>query len=128
MNGRDALRVRAVLGRRVWGPPEEFGPDGWILSTLDRGPAGGTVIVSDGPAVLGDPTDYRHASLSWGDRTPSYADLALLHRAVWGESGWSCQVFVPFAEHVNIAATALHLWGAPSGRRLLPPFGDGTTI
>lgn len=77
-----------------------------------------------------DPTEddlWLHASISHGGEPLTYADLTLLHHAVWGPAGWSYQVFAPESEHVNIYE-ALHLWGRLDGRKELPNFGALGTI
>lgn len=126
MRGLDALAIRRSLGRHEWGVPQEFGPDGWRLDRID---GGARVIVTLGPAdPADDQTDWIHASVSRRDRAPDYEDLTALHAAVWGRDGWSYQVFAPAADHVNIHPYALHLWGLPDGRPLLPNFGALGTI
>ena len=126
------LGLRRALGREDWGVPERFGPEdtsdpeygdtqGWVIRRKDKS---AVIIVTLGPT---DPEDlgtpWVHASISRPDRTPDYADLVTLHRAVWGEGGWSYQVFAPASEHVNIHQNALHLWGRPDGSAILPNFG-----
>lgn len=135
----DALRLRAVMGRDAYLPPTEYPPDGWRLIHRD---GDGTVLVScadygaddlllTGPtgaalaAELLRTTPLRriwitHASMTRRGRVPSYDDLCRLHRAVWGDTGWSYQVFAPPAAHVNIHEHALHLWGRLDGEPLMP--------
>lgn len=122
----DGLEVRRKLSPSRWGVPIPFGPDGWkLLCRLEKG----SIIITTSPLPLGtDDTEYTHASVSFADRMPTYADLATLHRAVWGEQGWSYQVFAPKADHVNIHGTALHLWGRADGRPMMPNFGILGTI
>lgn len=82
-----------------------------------------SVIVS---AVLFDDVDYVHASVADQDQMPTYDDLCLLHRAVFGD-GYAYQVFAPREQHVNIHQYALHLWGRADGALVLPEFrSDGT--
>lgn len=114
----NALSIRKRLGRKDWGAPVEFGPDGWRWwHTSGDGQA--IVSVSDLPD---DPRQWIHASISFKRHTPSYEDLTLLHEAVF-EDRYAYQVFAPPSEHVNIHPNALHLWGLLSGERPLPNFG-----
>lgn len=122
----DALRIRQALGRRWWGPPEPFdvpglhlGPYGWVIP---HKAANGHVIVT--PSVEDD-EEWIHASMAFEDRLPTYDEMKLLHRAVFGD-GWAYQVFAPPAEHVNIHANALHLFGRLDGAAVLPDFTRGT--
>lgn len=64
-----------------------------------------------------------HASWAGPGRVPNYEEMLLLHRAVWGEDGYSYQMQVPTSSHVNIHPNALHLWGRMDGLALLPDFG-----
>ena len=118
----DALRLRRVLGRTVYGPPVPFGEDGWRLVRVD---GEGAVIVTVADQV--DGVEWVHASISRRDVDPSYADLKLLHRAVFG-GGWAYQVFPPQSEHVNIHDHALHLFGRLDGAPALPDmtYGSGS--
>lgn len=125
----DATAIRRRLGRKSWGVPSRFGPAGWIFQSLDQAPAArGSVIITLG--YWDDDqggAEWVHASISWLTRMPSYDDLKLLHQAVWPD-GYAHQVFVPPAQHVNIAGHALHLWGREDGARVLPEFGHAGTI
>jgi hypothetical protein len=104
-----------ALGRDDWSPPEPFGPDGWLFLRKDHNQS---VIIT--AADYGDGIVWVHASMA-GD-PPSYDDLVLLHRAVFGD-GYAYQVFAPRDKHVNIHSTALHLWGRLDGKPVLPEFG-----
>lgn len=115
----NALQIRRVLGRRDWDPPHRFGPDGWRL--LHRGRSSSVIVT----AADHDGLYWVHASIAHVDRMPSYEDLKLLHRAVFG-SGWAYQVFAPPSDHVNIHEFALHLFGRLDGAAALPDFTDGT--
>lgn len=117
----NALDIRRRLGRQNFGPPRDFGPSGFVYDGL-REPL--RILVSQGPAPEGgDPEDWLHASISHRDRMPSYDELQMMHRAVWGETGWAYQVFAPLANHINIHERVLHLWGRVDGRAELPNFG-----
>jgi hypothetical protein len=120
----DPLRIRSVLGHKQWSVPTEFGPDGWYLIRHDYTAA---VIVT---AAEHDGIEYIHASIATADgkTMPTYEDLVLLYRAVFGTAGYAYQVFAPASEHVNIHPTALHLWGRADGRPCLPEFGSMGTI
>lgn len=116
----DGLRIRRALGRREWGPPRVFGPDGWVYQRRDRT---ASIIVS---CSEHDGVEWLHASIARPDRTPDYDDLRLLWEAVFGD-GWAYQVFAPTAEHVNIHEHCLHLWGRADGGPALPVFAvDGS--
>lgn len=112
------LAIRRSLGREAWGPPAPFGPDGWTLVRRDRT---GSVIVT---VADHDDEDWIHASIARADSMPTYDDLKLLHRAVFGD-GWAYQIFAPSTEHVNIHQYALHLWGRLDGNPVLPNFTRG---
>jgi hypothetical protein len=130
----DALAIRRRLGRTMWAPPVEFGPDGWMFEAYEPGTrivgpvAWLRILVSLGPVpgADGEPDpdegDWVHASIFRRDEVPTYQDLVLLHAAVWPD-GHAAQLFVPPSEHINIHDRVLHLWGRPDGRRLLPNFG-----
>lgn len=114
----NALQIRRVLGRGNWTTPVPFGPDGWTLVELN-GYASVIVTVADA-----DGEEWIHASFARDDRMPTYADLKLLHAAVFGD-GWAYQVFAPPSDHVNIHEYALHLWGRLDGAPVLPNFAEG---
>ena len=103
-----------------------YGPSGIALTVMMPDGRMGSIIVSQSDA-LGDPTEYLHASISLPP-IPTYEDLALLHRAVYGRRRWAYQVFAPEDEHVNLRADALHLWGKASGEPMMPNFGALGTI
>lgn len=117
----DILSVIRILGKKAWGTPRPFGPNGW--QTI-RQSDGASVIISVGTF---DGEQWIHASIAHQDHTPSYEDLVLLHRAVFGER-WAYQVFAPTESHVNIHPYALHLWGRLDGTNQLPNFGKNGTI
>jgi hypothetical protein len=120
----NALAIRRGLGPANYGPPEALGADTWRYTRKDRT---GRVMVSLCP-YEDDAAVWIHASISWLDRTPSYEDLKLLHRAVFGDRH-AYQVFVPSDEHYNHHEYCLHLWGRLDGTRALPDFaGPGGTV
>lgn len=124
----DVLRLRQTLGRDVYGPPVPWGVNGWLLRGTKDGTRG-SVVVSATPGL--DPehpaTEWVHASISWDDRDPTYAELADLHKAVWRD-GYAVQVFVPPRFHVNFHEHALHLWGRLDGKPIVPEFSLGGMI
>lgn len=111
------LAIRQGLGRLNWGKPTAFGPDGWLFIHND----GRTVIVTCTPF---EGHEWVHASITRPSETPTYEDLKLLHKAVFGD-GWAYQVFAPTVEHVNIHPFALHLWGLLDGKPVIPNFTNG---
>lgn len=115
----DALKIRRKLGRHDWGAPKRYGPDGWAFPGLD---GQSSIIISCAPH--GD-ADWVHASMAHRGWMPTYDELKMLHRAVFGD-GWAYQVFPPPSDHVNIHEYALHLFGRLDGRSALPDFTDGT--
>ena len=113
----DILKIRRRLGRDIWMPPTEFGPDGWRMVTRHGYES---CIVT---AANHDGVEYVHASIANAHQMPLYEDLVELHYAVWGDNGYAYQVFAPRAAHVNIHEHALHLWGRLDGAPVLPEFG-----
>lgn len=104
MSSLNALAIRRRLGRKDWNAPKPFGPDGWsFLHFLGAG----SILIT---CASHDGDDWVHASIAWGERMPTYADLKMLHAAVFGD-GWAYQVFAPPSDHVNIP------------RHTLPPAG-----
>lgn len=132
MSDLDPAAIRLRLnrsGEHKWEQPRRFGPLGFIFET-EYGQDRARIIVSDGPEPddeSDDPSLYwRHASIA-RDHMPSYADLVMMHKAIWPE-GFAYQVFADASEHVNIHSFALHLWGYPDGRAILPNFGKFGSI
>jgi hypothetical protein len=111
---------RLHSGPEVW-DVRAHGPDGWSFTSPDRH---ASVIVSCADFGAGE---IVHASVA-RDTPPSYADLVALHRAVWGDTGYSYQMFVPTKYHVNIHPNCLHLWGRLDGQPIaeLPVLTEGT--
>lgn len=128
-NCMDPLRIRNVLGRKEWYPPEMYPQhsnqpgQGYQFDSRD----GRRILVT---AWREDGADWIHASISHHDAAamPTYDDLKLLHRAIWGGVGHSYQVFVPEDKHINIRSNVLHLWGKADGQPVLPDFGKYGTI
>lgn len=125
----NALEIRKALGPKLWGPPRLMPPDGCQLVAKD---GDAKVIVSGFYESwffdVANDTGWIHASISRSSGIPSYDDLVMLHRAVWGEAGVAYQAFVPPSQHINIHARALHLWGRADGQAVLPNFGKFGTI
>lgn len=118
----NGLHLRRALGRDKWGPPIPHGPDGLKLLHVD---GMSSVVVS---TASFDGVEWTHASMTGPERVPTYEELCQLHRAVWGESGYSYQIQVPADQHVNIHPYALHMWGRADGSPVLPEFGKYGTI
>lgn len=116
----DGLLIRKRLGKDEWSPPIPHGPDGFhYYSLTSDGPRVAYIIVT---GWYHDHAGWLHASMSRPESVPSYDDLVLLHRAVWGATGYSYQVFAPVGDHVNIHDRCLHLWGRADGSPRLPNF------
>jgi hypothetical protein len=115
----NALLVRRLLDREDWAAPTPFGPNGWLFNHLN---GNGSIVMTCHTHDDGD--EWIHASIAWADHMPTYTDLTLLHRAVFGDR-WAYQIFAPTAEHVNIHNYALHLWGRHDGKPGLPNFTQG---
>lgn len=119
----DGLLLRRIMGREAWQPPVPFGPDGWRMDSRE---GGGRIIATCSPATDPDGVvaEWVHASISWPDHDPTYAELKQLHRAVFFRGpAYAYQVFLLGADHVNIHPHALHLWGRLDGQAVLPEFG-----
>jgi hypothetical protein len=119
----DAINKRLRQLDRTWDKATAFGEDGWFITGAHKG-----IIVSlDDTSDPG--TEWLHASFSYQmpSRMPSYNDLKLMHRAVFGD-GHAYQCFVPPAEHVNLTGNVLHLFGRLDGKPVLPDFGRHGTI
>lgn len=114
------LAIRRTLGLDRFLPPEEFGPDGWRLVGTERTES----VILSAFRLADDDTDWIHASWAGPGRVPSYEEMILLHRAVWGDTGYSYQVQAPVAQHINIHPNALHIWGRRDGKSILPEFGS----
>lgn len=124
----DRLNERAIIERIGHaGTARDFGIPGYGLQ-FDFARQDTRIIVTLGAAGPEDRDDRVHASISHTDQMPTYADLVMLHHAVWGTTGYAYQVFVPEEFHVNIHANALHLWGLLDGSPELPRFGLGGSI
>ncbi len=108
-----------------WADQEQFGPSGvHMLVTLPVGRQGSVIITQADHGGI----EWIHASVALADSMPTYADLATLHRAVFGRRRWAYQLFAPQTDHVNIHEHALHLWGRADGLPSLPNFGARGSI
>jgi hypothetical protein len=124
----DAIDIKAIdrrlnPDRRMWDKPERWGDDAWFIT----GPHQCIIVSLDQASDPG--TDWIHASISYQmrSRMPSYNDLKMLHRAVFGDAP-AYQCFVPEGEHINQTHNVLHLWGKLDGKPALPNFGWLGTI
>lgn len=117
------IDVLRVLGKKVWTNPKPYSPDGWAVVRQEDG---SSIIIT--VARHEDGNEWVHASIAHKDRTPTYDELALLHKAVFQGKGWAYQVFAPDTDHVNIHPFALHLWGRLDGTNPIPNFGKNGSI
>jgi len=122
----NGLRLRKALGRHSWQAAIGHGCCGWRIDAVDAGTR--IIVTGDHASGHAEGVNWIHASISHPDEMPEYEDLKMLHRAVFGPDRWSYQVFAPEAEHVNIHAHVLHLFGRADGRPALPNFGRFGTI
>lgn len=125
-NKVDILAIRKRLDPVLWRPAKPYGDEGWIIDDVL-----GTQRIIVSYHGVWDGAEWVHASISnrEADRgLPGWADTSYLHRAVWGEGGWSYEVHPPQANHVNIHPRALHLWGRLDGKPALPDFAPNGTI
>ena len=114
------------FGSAQIGRPQAFGSCGFTVRLFaSSGVCNGSVIVTQADH---DGVEWIHASIARENVFPSYADLARLHKAVFGPRRFAYQVFATDERHVNIHAKALHLWGRADGRNVLPDFGQFGTI
>lgn len=118
LNALNILQIRRLLGRSNWSTPAPWGADTWKMTRLD---GTGSVLVS---VSMHDGIEWVHASVARPSSMPTYADLKMLHAAVFG-TGWAYQVFAPPSDHVNIHKYALHLFGRLDGKAALPDFTEG---
>jgi hypothetical protein len=122
----NGLTLRARLDRKRWAVPEPHGCCGWRVDNLLRNRR--VIVTGDHASESEEGVNWVHASISRKADMPTYDDLALLHRAVFGEEGWAYQVFAPARQHINIHEHVLHLFGRADGERVLPDFGRHGTI
>lgn len=118
----DGTHLRAVMGRKLWQPAQHWGCCGWAMASRPRGSS--VIVTAD---HVTDAVDWLHASVAHRDHMPTYQELTQLRDGVFGD-GWAYQVFAPRAEHINLNAYALHLFGRADGTRVLPDFGRLGTI
>lgn len=104
---------------------DSFGPRG-VTMRVQRTSDGeyGSIVITQAPRSDGN--EWLHASLAWRNVMPSYDELQLLHRAVFGRRRYSYQVFAPESQHVNIHEHALHLFGRVDGTDALLDFTEGS--
>jgi hypothetical protein len=119
LNWLDVMRERGWTVTNQW----FMGPAGVSVAITTADGRRGSVVVSDAEYPEYDDQWIMHASVSFPDSDPTYADLVTLHRAVFGRKRYAYQCFVPESSHVNIHEHALHLWGRVDGRPMLPDFG-----
>lgn len=120
----DGLMLRRRLGRKDWGVPLRRGCCGWSIDGLSDASLRRIIVTADHQS---DGVNWIHASISGQHGMPTYEDLKLMHAAVFGDR-WAYQVFSPPAQHINIHAHVLHLFGRVDGVCALPDFGRFGTI
>lgn len=98
----------------------KFGPCGFMLRVVTDKNEHGSIIVTQADYPEEEGVDWLHVSLAYATRPPTYAELVLLHRAMFGRHRYAYQVFAPDSFHVNVHPNALHLWGRVDGRPELP--------
>lgn len=106
---------------------EPFGPSGIHIRFKEDPPVNtsrGQIYVTQSDVSDDHTVEWLHASISFPDKVPEYADMAILHRAVFGRKRYSYQLFVPESSHINIHPNALHLWGRADGKPVMPDFGQ----
>lgn len=110
------------------------GPMGVLmrLAAPRRGLIGSLIATQSNYPFDKDPlTEWLHASIAWNDVMPTYGDLQMLHRAVFGRRRYAYEVFAPESAHIDGSVRdglpaheyARHLWGKVSGEPALPDFG-----
>jgi hypothetical protein len=136
LNIRRALKEHDDDKGRHWEVPTEFGSDGWRIQATNAGFPVAEVRCTVSEHEVTHPDDgyyidlthveIIHASIVVLARMPSYEEMVLLHKAVFGKNRWSYQVFAPEASHVNIHEGALHLWGRLDGKPMMFDFSSAT--
>jgi hypothetical protein len=127
------VKILTAAGVEVAGVAP-LGPMGVVLTVRHHARAltGSLIATQTNHPQAADPlAEWLHASLAWEAEMPSYADLVLLHRAVFGRKRYAYQVFAPQHKHINGSVRdglpahehALHLWGKVNGTPVLPEFG-----
>lgn len=113
----DKRDTRRMLNRHYAGGWElaDLPVPGLVAAFVQR-PSGRSIVVSVMPGDDGH--DWVHASTAHPSQMPTYDDLKVLHRAVFGDR-YAYQAFVPASEHVNFHEFALHLWGRYDGADVL---------
>lgn len=129
----NGLHLRRALGRKEWGAAEEFGCCGWIIHGVAGGHRSTIRVTADHvtdtwPDLDGlQGNNWIHASIGQHHHMPTYEDMQLMHRAVFGDR-WAYEVFAPPSDHINIHQFVRHLFGRVDGTRVLPDFGRLGTI
>lgn len=119
----DWREVKRAFERHIGAPwrVTNYGPTGVCLY---HAPSRYSVVVSQGQVAEDDATQWIHASVANAEFDPSYIDLAVLHRAAFGDDKYAYQLFVPRSYHYTFHQHALHLWGRADGQALTPEFTD----
>lgn len=107
----------------------EIGPEWRMVEAREDGAAfvhrAKTLFVICSVGVEADGRRWRHVSMSYRNRLPSYEDLKLVKDAFIGADRWAVQVFPKASEHVNIMPFCLHLWSCEE-QGILPDFTQGS--
>lgn len=109
----DAFRLRSGPVVAHYGGPGDHETGVFVIpSPVDRAPL--AVIASAGEG-------WDHVSVSRANRTPDWREMEHVKRLFFREDETAMQLHVPPAEHVNMCATALHLWRPTSAEIPRPP-------
>lgn len=114
----DAKLIHKRLGIKEWLSPKYWGPEKYSFTHRF---GNGSLIVST--FEDNDNIEWVHASITRKNHTPTYRDMKMMHKAVFG-ANWAYQVFAPPEDHVNHHEFALHLWGRVDGKPAIPDFAE----
>lgn len=107
-------RTRKVLELYGW-----YGDKGSGVFDI---PSAATGVTLQCVASSGEGWD--HVSVSLSHRTPNWREMELVKRAFFQPDETAMQLHVPLADHINLAATCLHLWRPNDGREIPRPPGE----
>lgn len=104
----ESYRVR----RGPMGSDPSYGNNGAFQIPLATGVA--VTIASDGHG-------WEHVSVSFPDRTPTWAEMDQIKALFWGPEDVVVQYHPPESARVNCQPYALHLWRPTEGSMPAPP-------